>query len=157
MEKLKGKIILVDDARFEKQLLEAALEKQKCDVKVEYFNNIEGAIEHLKKNSDEIFLIISDIDMDTDLPNKNGIELKRVIDKDKYLSLKSIPFVFMSNVILQDRVMEAYKYHVQGYFLKPDTLDAHAKLLGTIIQYWQICIHPNKNVGPLICQIPHLS
>lgn len=72
MKKVIGKIILVDDQEYEKIFLEDALYNKNWDIEVEYFSNAKNALEHLKKNADEIFLIISDMNM----PIMNGMEFK---------------------------------------------------------------------------------
>ncbi|HEY3402575.1 MAG TPA: response regulator [Ohtaekwangia sp.] len=73
MIQLKGKIVLVDDDSYEKDLLESALKKRGWDAKVEYFDNAHDALDHLKQNTDEIFLIISDMNM----PKMNGMDSRR--------------------------------------------------------------------------------
>ena len=78
MKQVKGKIILVDDEKYEKDFLEHSLRENNWDIEVEYFSNVEEALTHLKENADEIFLIISDMDM----PKINGIEFKKIIDND---------------------------------------------------------------------------
>jgi CheY-like chemotaxis protein len=142
MIKLKGKIILVDDDIYEKELLEAALKKRNWDSKVEYFNDANDALEHLKKNKDEIFLVISDMNM----PKMNGLEFKKAIDKDLGLRGKSIPFIFATSSPVKPEITEAYEYRVQGYFRKPNTTEEQADMLDIIIKYWIISIHPNTDV-----------
>ena len=48
---------------------------------------------YMRKTKDELFLIISDMNM----PKMNRLELKRAIDDDVILKKKSIPFIFSSN------------------------------------------------------------
>jgi DNA-binding NtrC family response regulator len=144
MKKVKGKIILVDDEPYEEDFLEKALSKKNWNIEIEYIGNVDEALEHLKMNADEVFLIISDIAM----PKKSGLDFKKILNEDEYLSQKSIPFIFMSNVISRDIVVEAYKYNVQGYFQKPMTPAEQAEMLEIIVQYWITCIHPNKNDLP---------
>lgn len=141
MKKVKGKIVLVDDQKYEKELLNNALEDNGWGIKVEYFNNARDALEHLQKNVDEIFLIISDMNM----PGMNGMEFKKAIDKDDYLRQKSIPFIFASSEPARKDVLEAYQYRVQGFFKKPYTVEEQSAMLETIIQYWIACIHPRKD------------
>jgi DNA-binding NarL/FixJ family response regulator len=95
-------------------------------------------------NADEIFLIISDMGM----PKKSGMDLKKIIDEDPYLSQKSIPFIFITHVISREKIIEAYKLHAQGYFQKPMTPNEQEKLFETIIQYWITCLHPMKDDLP---------
>lgn len=141
MKKVKGKIILVDDELYEKELLSLALRKKHWDIELEYFSSAEEALQHLKENDDEIFLIISDINM----PKMNGLDFKRAIDSDKFLMTKSIPFIFASTAQTKEQVTEAYQYRVQGYFRKPSTLEEQAEMLEIIIRYWIISRHPNKD------------
>jgi DNA-binding NtrC family response regulator len=153
MKKVKGKIILVDDESYEEDFLETALTKNDWDIKIEYFNKVDDALEHLRINADEVFLIISDIQM----PNKNGMDFKRLLDEDEYLCQKSIPFIFVSHALSREFVIEAYKYHVQGFFKKPYTPGEQAIMFEIIVNYWINCLHPNKGdlpVNPNLEQAP---
>jgi CheY-like chemotaxis protein len=139
MKTINGKIILVDDSKYEKELLELALHKKNWDVKVDFFLSGEDALKYLKKTEDEIFLIISDMNM----PKMTGLEFKKIIDNDETLSKKAIPFIFASTSDTKEQVRNAYKYRVQGYFQKPLTIDEQAEMLDIIIKYWIICKHPD--------------
>jgi CheY-like chemotaxis protein len=142
MIKLKGKIILVDDDSYERELLESALQKRGWDAKVEYFDNADDALDHLKQNSDEIFLIISDMNM----PKMNGMDFKKAIDNDSGLREKSIPFIFATSTSVRSEITQAFDYRVQGYFRKPNTTEEQADMLDIIIKYWIVSSHPNKDV-----------
>ena len=144
MKRVKGKIILIDDEKYEKDLLANALRQRNWDIKVEYFNNAGDALEHLRKNAEEIFLIISDMDM----PKIDGMSFKEIIDNDNYLRQKTIPFIFATNAVDRKKVIEAYKYRVQGFFQKPLTPEGQADMLEIIIRYWITCIHPTKDDLP---------
>ena len=108
---------------------------------MEYFNNPAKALKHLKENNDEIFLIISDMNM----PIMKGIDLKKTMDNDPGLREKSIPFIFASSGSSKSEITEAYNYRVQGYFRKPNTIEEQADMLDIIIKYWIISSHPNKD------------
>lgn len=140
MKEVRGKIILVDDGKFEKSFLDESLNDSNWAIKVEYFSNVKDALEHLRGNADDIFLIISDMNM----PEMSGLDFKKVIDNDKFLKLKSIPFIFATTLVTKKQVDEAYKCNVQGYFKKPDTIEEQAEMIEKIVQYWKLCIHPNK-------------
>jgi DNA-binding NtrC family response regulator len=145
MKRVQGKIILVDDEPYEERFLEAALTRNGWNIEIEYFNNVDDALAHLKINADEVFLIISDMQM----PIKSGMDFKRIVDEDEYLQQKSIPFIFVSNSLSRDFVIEAYKYHVQGFFQKPLTPGGQAEMFEIIVKYWITCIHPNKSDLPV--------
>ncbi|MGE5316799.1 MAG: two-component system response regulator [Chloroflexota bacterium] len=144
MKRVKGKIILVDDENYEKDFLERALRVRDWNIQIEYFNNADDALEHLRMNADEVFLIISDIDM----PGKNGMDFKKILEEDEYLSQKSIPFIFVSHSLSRQKVIQAYRYHVQGFFYKPMTPAEQSNMFEIIVQYWITCIHPNKDDLP---------
>jgi DNA-binding NtrC family response regulator len=140
MKKIKGKIILVDDEAYEQDFLGRALNEKNWDIKIEYFNNVDDALEYLEINSDDIFLVISDMDM----PKKSGLDFKKTLDSNAYLRQKTIPFIFVTNSLSNERVTEAYQYHIQGYFQKPMTSKEQTQMLEIIIKYWVTCIHPVK-------------
>ena len=142
MIKLRGKIVLVDDDSYERELLEWNLKERGWDSKVEYFDNAHDALNHLKQNIDEIFLIISDMNM----PKMNGMDFKKAIDRDFGLRGKSIPFIFATSSSVKSEITEAFDYRVQGYFQKPNTTKEQADMLDIIIKYWIVSNHPNKDV-----------
>jgi CheY-like chemotaxis protein len=139
MKKLRGKIILVDKEKYEKNLLEIALLQKKWVAQVEYFPNAVAALKYLKETKDRIFLVISDMD----LPEMSGLDFKRIMDDDPKLNIKSIPFIFASNSATKQSVAEAYAYRLQGYFKKPLTIEGQAEMLDIIIRYWIISRHPD--------------
>ncbi|MDX1650911.1 MAG: response regulator [Brumimicrobium sp.] len=140
MKEVKGKIILIDDEEYEKKLLNESLKDRNWAIEIDHFNRSSEALEYLRDNADDIFLIISDMDM----PEMNGMELKKKIDEDEALRKKSIPFVFASGDIKEEQVKEAYEYRVQGYFKKPSSLEDLSEMIERVVEYWQTCIHPNK-------------
>jgi CheY-like chemotaxis protein len=142
MIKLKGKIILVDDDRYEEEILISALKDRGWDAIVEYFDDARKALEHLKKNKDEIFLLISDMNM----PSMNGMDFKKAIDSDPKLREKSIPFIFATSSTIKSEITQAYDYRVQGFFRKPNTTEEQADMLDIIIKYWIVSSHPNKDI-----------
>jgi CheY-like chemotaxis protein len=141
MKKIFGKIILVDNEKYEKELITLALYRKEWDVDVDYYKNAEEAIDHLKKyKQEEIFLIISDMNM----LGMSGLDFKKKLDADKDLNAKAIPFVFVSTFATKEDVARAYNYRVQGYFSKPISIEDQAEMLDIIIRYWVISRHPHK-------------
>lgn len=140
MKILPGKIVLVDEKKYEKSLLISALLDKHWQVKVEYFSDPRKAFDYLRETDDEIFLILSEVHME----KMGGLDLKRKIDKHKYLRKKGIPFIFISNLARRKDILEAYEYRVQGFFEKPATLKEQAEMLEKIIRYWIDCRHPNR-------------
>lgn len=138
--KVAGKIILVDDEKYEKELLMSALCEKTWNVSVEYFNNGQDALEYMRTTEDKLFLVISDMNM----PGMSGLDLKKAIDEDKVLREKSMPFIFVSGGASNAQVSEAYEYRVQGFFEKPRSVEEQAEVLDLIIKYWIVSRHPEK-------------
>jgi hypothetical protein len=63
---------------------------------------------------------------------------------DPYLASKGIPFVFISTNATKVSVRHAHALSVQGYFEKPQSLDAFKAMLQTLFDYWELCKHINN-------------
>ena len=107
--------------------------------KIIFFQDPEIALDFLMTSTEEPFIILSDLNM----PKLSGIELREKIDTNEDLRLKCIPYLFFSTSAEQKYVVDAYSKSVQGFFVKPNTIDALTKILATIVQYWQQCESPN--------------
>jgi CheY-like chemotaxis protein len=140
MTHLRGKIILIDDNSLEEELLLECITKGSWQSEVEYFDNAEDALKYLEKTSETIFLIICDMNM----PRMSGLELKKIIDHDKNLRSKVIPFIFATTTATKPEILEAYEYGVQGYFEKPMDLDKVCHMINVILNYWMLSLNPNK-------------
>lgn len=138
MEKILGKIILVDNVRVEMELLNRALNKLPWNIQIEYFENPNEALEYLKKTKELIFLIISDFHM----PQMTGFRLKQLIDNDQKLREKAIPFIYYSSSSNDIEIDDAYAGNIQGFFKKPNSPKEATELLDMIIKYWITCIRP---------------
>ena len=138
MKKLNGKIILVDNDKYEKDVLKAALKNKNWEVNIEYFMNPRLALEYFKTTKDEIFLIISEMNM----TEMTGMQLKQALDNDVLLRYNTIPFIFASMSSSKVDILTAYVYRVQGYFEKPVTTEEQANMIDIIIKYWIVCKHP---------------
>lgn len=136
----KGVILLIDDDRDDRELLEEVLKHLNIKNKILSFTDGRSALEYLKSTTDQPFLILSDINM----PIMDGIELRKEVNADDVLRKKSIPFVFLSTTATRETVNQAYEMSVQGFFQKPSTMKELTTLLTLICRYWEGCRHPNN-------------
>ena len=58
--------------------------------------------------------------------------------------IKCVLFIFLSTSGASSSIMKAYSYGVQGYFIKPNTLEKLKSILHAMITYWSESQHPNK-------------
>jgi CheY-like chemotaxis protein len=136
-----GPIIVLEDDADDKEVLEGILKELNVKNKLVWFSGSEAAFQYLKTTSEQPFIIISDVN----IPRENGIEFKRRIDNDPYLRKKSIPFVFYSTSVKEETVTEAYsELTVQGFFKKGNSLEEIKRHIKLIVDYWQVCRHPNS-------------
>jgi CheY-like chemotaxis protein len=137
-----GVFLFVDDDPDEHELLEIAVKRSGYTNHCVYCHNGREALDFLRNTNEEIFMILSDLNM----PVMNGIELKTAIENDKILKSKAIPFIFHSNTGNEEEIKTAYTLNIQGYFAKAMLLEQTIKSLVKIVDFWTDCIHPKNLV-----------
>lgn len=114
----KGPIIILEDDQDEQELLADIFHKMEVPNETKFFSDGESFLDYLRTTHDQPFLIISDVN----IPMRNGLEVKKIINDDDHLRRKSIPFVFLSTSAEKKAVEEAYNLTAQGFFLKQNTV-----------------------------------
>jgi len=106
------KILIVDDFSTMRKIIRNIL------TQLGFKNILEAddgttALEILKK--EKVDLIISDWNM----PKMNGLELLKAVRSDE--TIKDIPFVMVTAEAQKENILEAIKYKVNQYIIKPFT------------------------------------
>ena len=136
-----GPIVALEDDADDRGIFEDILKELNVENQLVWFTRAEDAFRYLKTTSEQPFVIFSDVN----LPGLKGTEFKQQIDNDAELRKKSIPFVFYSTSVDQRTVNEAYtKMTVQGFFQKGYRFEELKKDIKLILDYWQVCKHPNS-------------
>lgn len=136
----KGPIIIVEDDKDDQEIYAEAIKAIGITNKIRFFDGAEPAIDYLLTTREQPFIILSDVNM----PVMNGLEFKEKIQKDDYLRLKGIPFVFISTNASGPAVRKAHELSVQGYFEKPASIKAIRDMLRILFEYWALCRHINN-------------
>jgi CheY-like chemotaxis protein len=136
---LNKPIIIIDDDEDDHYFFRKIFQKLNTLNELIFFNNAHAALEYLKTSDENPFLLLCDINM----PLMNGLELRKQINEDQALKLKSIPFIFFSTAASRDQVQQAYDLHVQGFFLKGQSFDEIEVTLKAILEYWRLCKYPH--------------
>jgi CheY-like chemotaxis protein len=131
-------IVVIDDDTDDHFIFGEVCQKLKLRNELKFFKTGASALQYLRTTQDQPSIIFCDINM----PQMNGIELRRIIDKDEALRKKSIPFVFLTTAASKAQINEAYDLTVQGLFIKESSFDDTEKVLKLIFEYWQKCKHP---------------
>lgn len=130
--------MFVDDDRDAYELFKEAFATF-ADNEILYAENGEEGLKLLQAHRNHLFMIISDINM----PKMNGLEMKRIIEGTPELKIRAIPFMFRTvhdNVVV---TKEAYSLGIQGLFIKTDDAALLRRQIGTILQFWDMAVHPN--------------
>jgi hypothetical protein len=72
----------------------------------------------------------------------SGFQLKEKIFNNEEIRLKCIPFLMLSTSGASASVMEAYSLNVQGYFIKPDSIQGIRDMFDIVVKYWSISQRP---------------
>jgi CheY-like chemotaxis protein len=136
----KGPIVIVEDDKDDQEVYADAIREMGIPNEFRFFDDGTEAFNYLLKTEEQPFIIISDINM----PKMSGLEFKKKIQSDTYLSAKGIPFVFISTDASNTAVRHAHALSVQGYFQKPNSLVQFKEILRSIFTYWELCKHINN-------------
>ena len=135
-----GPIILVEDDEDDVLFLTDTLKQLEVPNKLMWFDNTADVFNYLRSTRDKPFFILCDVNLQL----RNGLEFKRELDNDPYLRKKSIPFMFYSTSVEQRFIDIAYsEMTLQGFFQKGYDFKEIASTIKIIIDYWNICQHPN--------------
>lgn len=135
-----GPIIVIEDDADDQEVLVEIFKKLGYLNKIIYFHDGNEALVYLNKSDVQPFLILSDINM----PKISGIELRNKVFTNEQLQTKCIPYLFFTTGANKKLVIDAYTMSVQGFFLKPNSLQALENTIRKIVEYWQECIAPNQ-------------
>lgn len=134
-----GSIIFIEDDIEDQELLADVFKELGYNNEIRYFGDGELALDYLKNNTIEPFIVFSDINM----PKLNGMELREKIHNNEDLRLKCTPYLFFTTSAEQQHVIDAYSKSIQGFFVKPNSYGDLKRVLKVIIDYWKECVSPN--------------
>lgn len=134
-----GPIIVIEDDEDDRDFMKEVFVDLNYNNQIIFFEDGQRALHYLLNEKIEPFIIISDINM----PVLNGMALKEEIQKNENLRLKCIPYLFFTTSANQQHVIDAYSKSVQGFFIKPNSVDKLMAIIKKIVEYWQECESPH--------------
>ncbi len=133
-------IIVIDDDDDDLEIMLQAFSELNIENEIIVFNDGLKFLEYIRATEKGTFFILCDINM----AKLTGFELKKRIFDDEKLRIKCIPFIFLSTSGASSSIMQAYSYGVQGYFIKPTSMEKCKTMLHAMITYWSESQHPNR-------------
>lgn len=135
-----GPIVIVEDDYDDKEIFESIVRDLSFTNRIEWFTEVTSAYDYLHETKENVFLILSDLNM----PGKNGLQFKQLIDQTPGLRMRCIPFIFFSTNAIKTEVLQAYEQvPVQGFFKKGTNYSQMKEMVEVILKYWTYCKHPN--------------
>jgi CheY-like chemotaxis protein len=135
-----GPIIVIEDDPDDQEVLVEIFQKLGYVNKIIYFLDGNEALAYLNKSDVQPFLILSDINM----PMISGFELRNRVFTNEQLQTKCIPYLFFTTSANKKSVIDAYTMSVQGFFVKPNSMQGLENTIRKIVEYWQECIAPSQ-------------
>jgi len=135
-----GPVVVIEDDEDDQFMLNEVFKKMNYKNEVVYFKDGNKALDYLNKTEIVPFLIISDINM----PMINGFELRNKVATNEKLHMKCIPYLFFTTSATKKSVIDAYSLTVQGFFVKPNSLDKLESTIRKIMEYWKECVAPHE-------------
>ena len=137
MNKL-GPIMIVEDDLDDQELLREAFASLNYPIDLVFCSDGFEALGYIEKCDITPFIILSDVNM----PRINGFELREKVHNSPKLTVRSIPFLFLTTGAQKEAVLDSYSKRAQGFFLKPNSIKDLHNILRKIIDYWQLCYSP---------------
>jgi len=134
----QGPIIIVEDDVDDQELLKEIFSELEVPNILQFFSSCQPAFDYLMNSMETPFLIISDINV----PAMTGLDFCRKIRESEFLRKKTIPFIFLSTTHDQKVIIKAYEMSVQGFFVKPNSVNELKEIVRMIVGYWDKCRHP---------------
>ncbi|MDA0674637.1 MAG: response regulator [Cyanobacteria bacterium] len=78
--------------------------------------------------------------LDLNMPRMNGIEFLEALRQDP--DLHAMPVVVLTTSSAEADRIDAYRYNVAGYIVKPVQFDSFAHTMVTLTDYWNLCELP---------------
>lgn len=135
-----GPIVVIEDDPDDQEVLVEIFQKLGYVNKIIYFLDGNEALAYLNKSDVQPFLILSDINM----PMISGFELRNRVFTNEQLQTKCIPYLFFTTSANKKSVIDAYTMSVQGFFVKPNSMQGLENTIRKIVEYWQECIAPSQ-------------
>lgn len=140
MSSKRGPILIAEEDIDDRDVLRDVFKNLGVRNELKFFDNGQQMLDYLLTTNDMPFLILSDVN----LPLMSGLALREKINATPSLRHKSIPFIFLTTNMEKEYVERAYEMMVQGYFMKQDSLQEITATIKMIIDYWNVCHHPNR-------------
>lgn len=132
-------ILLVEDDEVDVLNVKRAFQKSQIRTPVHIASDGLEALMMLRGTGDRTATIPTTrrlILLDLNMPRMGGLEFLQELRADA--ELRTIPVVVLTTSNQEQDLVQAYRYHVAGYLIKPIAFDAFSNLMTTLHHYWTL-------------------
>ncbi|KJH72546.1 response regulator [Aliterella atlantica] len=135
-------ILLVEDDEVDVMNVQRAFRKNNINNPLYHASNGIEALSILRGRDSELNIpqVRRLILLDLNMPKMNGIEFLKELRADE--ELKTIPVIVLTTSNEDKDKVEAYKFNVAGYILKPVTFNNFVETVATMNKYWTLSEMP---------------
>lgn len=136
-------ILLVEDSPGDEVLAVKAMDRSGSGANVYTVRDSVHVMDYLRNHKNKFGQPRPDmIFMDINLPGQNGIDLLKIIKRDR--ELMNIPVIVLTNSISVKEMSEVYNLQAAGFIPKSFEFDEFSKNIKTAIEYWsKVVVLPN--------------
>jgi len=131
-------LLLVEDDLGHAKLVLNTLKKHKIPNRVIHLSDGAEALDYLKNNGNfknkKEYPLPGLILLDLRLPKVDGLEVLKLIKKDKILH--KIPVIILTTSDAEDDINKAYEHNINSYLVKPLDFDEFKEMLNDFGLYW---------------------
>jgi CheY-like chemotaxis protein len=131
-------IILIDDDNDDIEIFQEGFKQLGVENEIMVFNDGNKFYDYICSTDRKSFFIFCDINMN----GMNGFELKQKVFDNDEIRMKCIPFLMLSTSSAPKSVVEAYSLNVQGYFIKPNSVEGIKEMFDIVVKYWSLSQRP---------------
>ena len=125
-------IVIVEDDFEDCEMLTDTFREMGEPKEFRCFDNAVSALIYLRETKETPLIIISDINM----PYIDGLSFKKLINEEKLIIQRRIPFVYLSTSKDESLIKKAFELSIQGFFRKPTDMESLKDIVMAIIAYW---------------------
>lgn len=131
-------IIIIDDDIDDIELFQEAFKELGIKNEIMVFTDGHKFYDYISTTDRKSFFIFCDVNMN----QLNGFELKKKIFDNEEIRFKCVPFLMLSTCGASKSILEAYSLNVQGYFIKPNSIQGIKDMFEIVVKYWSISQRP---------------
>lgn len=135
----QGAIWIIDDDSDDQDMVREVCGELNLSNELVFINRAEDAMERLRQAAVAPFIILCNVKLN----GTDGFALRELLlTGDK--KMKSVPFIYWSEVASEQQITHAYNLSAHGFFIKEQSFKEMRQTFMDILRYWSKSRMPSK-------------